>query len=220
MCCSNYQVSKVLDFCPIFLIIQPYCQKVKKIKMKMQCSCDFSAGRGINVICKSRYFNLLIGQINEKMPNIKNIYIFNRHPRNSHVSQKNLLVDDIFDIVNNKVLSEGTFTPRLFWYEYIELLNNKSHGLSPLVDFHPFPLGGTESWFFTVYCLFCLIFFFKIMESWWKRKTWCFPQKHLNLKSWLKPVWFKSFTMVCFYQGLSINCENLKLDLEEEPGWI
>jgi hypothetical protein len=26
-----------------------------------------------------------------------------------------LLVDDIFDIVNNKVLSEGTFTPRLFW---------------------------------------------------------------------------------------------------------
>ena len=114
ICCSNYQVSKILELCPIFLIIQPFCQKVRKIKMKMQCSCDFSVGRGINVICKSRYFNLLIGQINEKMPNIKNIYIFNRHPRNSHVSQKKLLVDDIFDIVNNKVLSEGTFTPRLF----------------------------------------------------------------------------------------------------------
>ena len=114
MCCSNYQVSKVLDFCPILLRIQPYCQKVQKIKMKMQCSCDFSTGRGINVICKSRYFNLLIGQIKEKMPNIRNIHIFNRHPRNSHVSQKRLLVDDIFDIVNNKVLSEGTFTPRLF----------------------------------------------------------------------------------------------------------
>ena len=36
MCCSNYQVSKVLDFCPIFQIIQPYCQKVKKIKMKIK----------------------------------------------------------------------------------------------------------------------------------------------------------------------------------------
>ena len=114
MCCSNYQVSKILEYCPIFLIIQPFCQKVKKIKMKMQCSCDFSVGRGINVICKSRYFNILIGQINEKMPNIKNIYIFNRHPWNSHVSQKKLLVDDIFDIVNNKVLSEGTFTLLLF----------------------------------------------------------------------------------------------------------
>ena len=50
------------------------------------------------------------------------------------------------------------------------------------------------------YCLLFVLFdfFFKITESWWKRKTWWFPQKHLNSKSWLKPVWIKSFTMVFF----------------------
>ncbi len=40
--------------------------------------------------------------------------------------------------------------------------------------------GGTESWYFPVYCLFCLNFIFHITES------------------WLKPVWFESPTMASF----------------------
>ena len=38
----------------------------------------------------------------------------------------------------------------------------------------------------------CLLFvlFEKITESWWKRKTWYFPQKQLNSKSW----WFSAKT--------------------------
>ena len=40
--------------------------------------------------------------------------------------------------------------------------------------------GSTESWFFSVYCLFCLNFFLQITES------------------WLKPVCFESTTMAIF----------------------
>ena len=44
----------------------------------------------------------------------------------------------------------------------------------------PSKMGGTESWYFPVYCLFCLNFFFQITES------------------WLKPVCFESTTMAIF----------------------
>ena len=49
----------------------------------------------------------------------------------------------------------------------------------PFIGIESF-MGGTETWFFPVYCLFCLIFFFQITES------------------WLKLVCFESTTMAIF----------------------
>ena len=77
----------------------------------MKCSCNFPPHY---VICKSRYFNLLIEGIKEKMKSIKNIHIYNKHPLSSHVSKKYLTIDEAYDIVNNQVLEEAIFIPIIF----------------------------------------------------------------------------------------------------------
>ena len=59
-------------------------------------------------------------------------------------------------------IKHGLRTPReLFW-------KSQTFGLGQT------NWGGTESWFFPVYCLFCLIFFFKSRNPDWNEKTWYF----------------------------------------------
>ena len=108
------------------------------------------------------------------------------------------LVNHILTYIIYSETSSTYIWCRAMWQELKIKLNVDPVGLSALLealkarvtsvlkferaDF----MGGTESWYFPVYCLFCLIFFFEIKES------------------WLKPVCFESATMAIFRSACAL----------------